>query len=487
MLVSNLMAYFPGSGVKKPLNIVEGPMFPDIKQALPRFVDAGKHWTVDTGATVLDTGHLDQTLNGAILAQSRSYNQSIYGQSSSKDVVNKNFRPPLLSQDDFLPLSRQPRKIVVPRINPSGVADSYFTQNNRPGEIDSFLTDRVKAGEWRPTFFAPITFPNDSNALVPDLELTLPHYAAPSGVNTPARIDAPPQLPVLTGGRENFTLLLDSGINIPFVLDVDVVRDFDLPLKRPHYKADAGVNTPVTLDMKTPLTQLELAENRPRYSAGAGMNNPALLDMETPLTQLELAENRPRYSAGAGVNNPALLDMETPLTQLNLKENRPRYSADSGVNNPALLDMETALTQLNLKENRPRYSAEGRMNTPVQLNMETPLVNLEFQSQLDSKLFANPGTGVFDGHDYTVGGHAQLEKVGETLPQVSYTVPPKTSVTAANNRSLPSSFAGMRDTVVPDTSSYTSSGAIPRTGLEVPNVNLKPVNNKNAIESQRSS
>ncbi len=451
------MAYFPGSGVKKPLNIVEGPMFPDIKQALPRFVDAGKHWTVDTGATVLDTGHLDQTLNGAILAQSRSYNQSIYGQSSSKDVVNKNFRPPLLSQDDFLPLSRQPRKIVVPRINPSGVADSYFTQNNRPGEIDSFLTDRVKAGEWRPTFFAPITFPNDSNALVPDLELTLPHYAAPSGVNTPARIDAPPQLPVLTGGRENFTLLLDSGINIPFVLDVDVVRDFDLPLKRPHYKADAGVNTPVTLDMETPLAQLELAENRPRYSAGAGMNNPALLDMETPLTQLELAENRPRYSADSGVNNPALLDMETPLTQLNLKENRPRYSA------------------------------EGRMNTPVQLNMETPLVNLEFQSQLDSKLFANPGTGVFDGHDYTVGGHAQLEKVGETLPQVSYTVPPKTSVTAANNRSLPSSFAGMRDTVVPDTSSYTSSGAIPRTGLEVPNVNLKPVNNKNAIESQRSS
>ena len=421
------MSYFPGSGVKKPLNIVEGPMFPDIKQALPRFVDAGKHWTVDTGATVLDTGHLDQTLNGAILAQSRSYNQSVYGQSSFKDVVNKNFRPPLLSQDDFLPLSRQPRKIVVPRINPSGVADSYFTQNNRLGEIDSFLTDRIKSGEWRPTFFAPITFPNDSNALIPDLELTLPHYAAPSGVNTPVRLDAPLQLPVLTGGRENFTLLLDSGVNIPFVLDGDVVRDFDLPLKRPHYKADAGVNTPVTLDMETPLTQLDLAENRPRYSAGAGMNN------------------------------------------------------------PALLDMETSLTQLDLKENRPRYSAEGRMNTPVQLNMETPLVNLVFQSQLDSKLFANPGTAVFDGHDYTEGGRAQLEKVGETLPQVSYTVPPKTSVTASNNRSIPSSFAGMRDTVSPDTSSYTSSGAIPRSGLEVPNVNLKPVNNKTAIESQRSS
>ena len=244
------MAYFPGAGVKKPLNIIEGPMFPDIKQTLPRFVDAGKHWTVDTGATVLDTGHLDQTLNGAILAQSRSYNQTVYGQSSSKDVVNKNFRPPLLSQDDFLPLSRQPRKIVVPRINPSGVADSYFTQNNRPGEIDSYLTDRVKQGEWRPTFFAPITFPNDSNAILPDLELTLPNYTASAGINTPAKFDAPPQMPVLVGGREEFTLLLDSGVNIPIALDGDVVRDFDLPLKRPHYKAGARMNTPLTLDME---------------------------------------------------------------------------------------------------------------------------------------------------------------------------------------------------------------------------------------------
>ena len=266
------MAYYPGAGVKKPLNIIEGPMFPDIKQTLPRFVDAKKHWTVDTGATILDTGHLDQTLNGAILAQSRSYNQSVYGQSSSKDVVNKNFRPPLLSQDDFLPLSRQPRKIVVPRINPSGVADSFFSQNNRPGEIDSYLTDRIKSGEWRPTFFAPITFPNDSNAIVPDLELTLPHYSATAGVNTPVRVDAPPQIPVrplVPDGREEFTLLLDSGVNIPLTLDGDVVRDFNRSLNRPHYSAGAGVNTPTTIDMKTPLTYLELNENRLGCVAGA--------------------------------------------------------------------------------------------------------------------------------------------------------------------------------------------------------------------------
>ena len=420
------MAYYPGAGVKKPLNIIEGPMFPDIKETLPRFVDAKKHWTVDTGATILDTGHLDQTLNGAILAQSRSYNQTVYGQSSSKDVVNKNFRPPLLSQDDFLPLSRQPRKIVVPRINPSGVADSFFKQNNHLPEIDSYLTDRIKAGEWRPTFFAPITFPNDSNAIVPDLELTLPHYSATAGVNTPVRVDAPPQIPVLVGGREEFTLLLDSGVNIPLKLDGDVVRDFNRLLNRPHYSAGAGVNTPVTIDMKTPLSSLELNENRPRYAAGAGVNTPATIDMETPLTQLELQANRPRYAVEAGINTPATIDMETPLKKL------------------------------------------------------------ELQSQLDSKLFSNPGSAVFDGHDYTGAAPAQLEKVGHTLPQVSYIVPPTTSVTVPNNRAIPASFTGMREKVKPDTSSYTSSSSIPRSGLNIPKVSLKQVNNKTAMESQYS-
>ncbi len=420
------MAYYPGAGVKKPLNIIEGPMFPDIKETLPRFVDAKKHWTVDTGATILDTGHLDQTLNGAILAQSRSYNQTVYGQSSSKDVVNKNFRPPLLSQDDFLPLSRQPRKIVVPRINPSGVADSFFKQNNRPPEIDSYLTDRIKAGEWRPTFFAPITFPNDSNAIVPDLELTLPHYSTTAGVNTPVRVDAPPQIPVLVGGREEFTLLLDSGVNIPLKLDGDVVRDFNRLLNRPHYSAGAGVNTPATIDMKTPLASLELDENRPRYAAGAGMNTPATIDMKTPLAQLELQDNRPRYAAEAGMNTPATIDMETPLEKL------------------------------------------------------------ELQSQLDSKLFSNPGSAVFDGHDYTGAAPAQLEKVGHTLPQVSYIVPPTTSVTVPNNRAIPASFTGMREKVKPDTSSYTSSSSIPRSGLNIPKVSLKQVNNKTAMESQYS-
>ena len=125
------------------------------------------------------------------------------------------------------------------------------------------------------------------------------------------------------------------------------------------------------------------------------------------------------------------------------------------------------------------------MNNPAHFSMDTPLANLELQTQLDSKLFLNPGSAVFDAHDYTTVERARLAKVGDTLPQVSYTVPLKTSVTAPNSRVIPSSFAGLRDVVEPDVSSYTSSGAIPRAGLDVLNVNLRPVNNKTAIESRR--
>lgn len=587
------MAYYPGAGIKKPMNTIQGPMYPEIKRALPRFVDAGKHWAVDTGATTRDLEHLDQILNGAVLAQSRSYNQTVYGQSSSKDVVNKNFRPPLLSQDDFLPLSRQPRKIVVPRINPSGIAASYTPQNERPSGIDSYLTDRIKTGNWRPTFFCPITFPEDSNFVLPDLELTLPGYSANAGLNTLARIDAPP--PELELEREHFTLLLDSGSTVPITLDGPVKHPDDLPLNRPTYStsaglnspllmnaqsplehlnpshnrpvysASAGLNTPVTVDMQTPLTQLNPKLNRPAVSADAGVNTPIRLDMESVMSQFQPTRNLPEYSVSAGVNVatkidhetplsqfqpertlpvrsvpaglnvPAKLDMQSSLTQFNPSLNRPTYSADAGVhvpaqidmpspeenlelalsrpaysvaagiNTPAKVDMQTSLTQLNPALNRPTYSAAAGMNTPVQVDMQSPLVTLDPErnlpaysadaginnpvqvdmenpltrlsllSQIDPEISVNPGSSVYDGQNYTQPIPEQLDKVGHTLPQVSYRVPEQVPVTSLNNRAIPSQFPGMKDIIQPDASSYTSAGHIPQPGVPIPKIQLRAV------------
>ena len=148
--------------------------------------------------------------------------------------------------------------------------------------------------------------------------------------------------------------------------------------------------------------------------------------------------------------------------------------------------METPLAHLELQENRPRYAPDARMNTLLQLDMDTPLTKLELHAQVDSKLFSNPGSSVFDGHDYTTGESSQLDKVGDTLPQVSYFVPPTTSVTAPNNQAMPYSFAGLREKVEPDPSPYTSASPIPRVGIDVLKVNLKPVHTKNAMESQQN-
>lgn len=92
----------------------------------------------------------------AVLIQSRSHTSQAYGVSSHKDVVNQAFRPPLLTQIDTLPLSRQPRDTVVPRNNPGmdGRETGFLAQNTTPTNIGKHITDKVGYGNIRPTFCA---------------------------------------------------------------------------------------------------------------------------------------------------------------------------------------------------------------------------------------------------------------------------------------------------------------------------------------------
>ncbi len=382
-----MTAYHFGHGLKKPQNVIEGPMYPDIKKGPPIFVDAKKHWQVDTGAVLRESEHYDQLLNDAVLAQSRDYNRTVYGISSHRDVVNKNFRPPLLTAEDFEPLSRIRRKLTIPRVNPGTDTSTrgYLTQNSRPSNIGAHLTDRVKHGEWRPTFFCPIDMPED-NARLPVLKAPLPEYSTGAGMNTPARLDAPQQAPVLL--HEEFTPLLDAGATFPVHIDGDVVRIANLPRTLPAHAAHAGVNTPAALDAESHLTQLALAPSRPAYAAGAGMN-----------TVAELSAVDPRAT------------------------------------------------------------------------------KLSFQTQLDPALFTNPGADGYDGQDYTVVQSDLTAKTGFTRPQVSFENPAASQASAPNYRDLPPE---MRDTIRSQVSSagFRSGGYVPRRGLDVPQVALRPLGNK---------
>uniref|UniRef100_A0A6C0JPL6 Uncharacterized protein n=1 Tax=viral metagenome TaxID=1070528 RepID=A0A6C0JPL6_9ZZZZ len=131
------MAYIPFSN-KRPLNYIEGPIYPDIKKEILQFRDAKKHWKVDIGDSLKESEKYPLFVNGIIEYQSRNRNQTMYGQSSHKSYVNEEVRLPLISPWDLLPISRRPRLPVTPRVNP--VLDEFqISQNILPTNIYGFL------------------------------------------------------------------------------------------------------------------------------------------------------------------------------------------------------------------------------------------------------------------------------------------------------------------------------------------------------------
>lgn len=232
------MSYIPGAGIKKPLNTMEVPIFPDIKKGPPEFKSAGKHWNVDVGRTLLELG--PQHLDHAVLAVSRDENKTRYGQSSHRDYVNEAFRPPIITLEDTLPLNRQPRKQVVPRINP-GTADAggFAAKNEKKNDTLDHITDKVSTAYWDSGYYAPefgddnsrrndmeratktfmhstfrdsgyyhpIDVPVD-NSVLPDLKRNMPEYSVCAGFETYVTIDAPVQ--EITLKEKQYTPVIDT-------------------------------------------------------------------------------------------------------------------------------------------------------------------------------------------------------------------------------------------------------------------------------------
>jgi hypothetical protein len=221
------MAFIPNGAMKKPLNQLNNPIYPDIKQAYPEFKWSGKHWMVDAGRTLIETENVPQMLGDSVLVQSRDYNQTIYGKSSHRDYVNEEFRPPLLRQEDYLPLSRQPRPRVTPRTNPGTAHDSgtsgYRAQNDTVSEVHKYITDRIKDPYWRATFYQPIDTPQD-NSVLPTLQNNIPQISATSGnvynVESLEHLNAPINVPYRPHDK------IDSRLDTPFYVPMEFV-DFD--------------------------------------------------------------------------------------------------------------------------------------------------------------------------------------------------------------------------------------------------------------------
>ena len=77
-----MSSYQAGMGLKKPLNVLSSPIYPDIKQQIQNFKSAGRFWNVDVGQTLIDTEGSTFLLGDSILSKSYRDNIDKYGQSS---------------------------------------------------------------------------------------------------------------------------------------------------------------------------------------------------------------------------------------------------------------------------------------------------------------------------------------------------------------------------------------------------------------------
>jgi hypothetical protein len=169
--------------LKKPLNNIEMPVYGQFSGPAPRFYSSGKHWTVDVGRTIGQVEFMPEKLDYALLAQQRDYSERIYGKSSHKDVVNKSFRPPLLTFEDTKPLNRIPRGFTVPHTNPSTVEGGYhmqprdsqwLTEFTASNDKQHFTTERIKHGYTFPaSYYRPVHTNGGIGGVVPDAKVRL--------------------------------------------------------------------------------------------------------------------------------------------------------------------------------------------------------------------------------------------------------------------------------------------------------------------------
>ena len=356
------MSTIVGLGTKKPLNIIQAPVVPDIKQAVPRFVWSRKYWKVDEGRTLRALEGNTQLYENAVLVQPRDYNKTVYGISSHKDVVNKNFRPPLITRDDVLPQNRLPRKLVVPRINPGTANDTggtggFEAQNGRPSDISKHLTNRVKDQEWRQTFYMPISAPED-NSILPDLVIKRPNYSADAG-------------------RE-----LNKVINIQEDRDFEIIDKNVLAENKVNFKISSGNEMPIKIGGSIDSQDIELIENRPSVSAASGFSG--FLQNGSVREDFELLDNRPNVSAGSGYSG--FLQNGAIREDFELLDNRPNVSVNSGYSGPIMEDptnYERTNDDLSVvHESRPRYSytvpnaSSGiAQNNKIKYNFKTKISN----------------------------------------------------------------------------------------------------------------
>jgi hypothetical protein len=434
----SLGGYIAGGSIKKPLNQLDNPIQPDIRGTLPRFAWSRKNWKTDVGRALLSSEDNFNSYDYAVLAQPRDYNKTIYGQSSFRQPVNFAFRPPLLTLEDSLPLSRQPRKLTVPRINPQlagGETSGYTAMNNYYSEVESNLTDRLKNNNARPTFYLPLELPTD-NSVLPDLS-----RKTPAGSTT-------------------------SGFTIPFVPTNPITTDsigITMDYQKLQPAGQAGIGPLVTIDAPSGQeTLIDLPYTTPRVSAGARYNSSVAIDMETRIP--DLPYKRPSVSSSAGYNPSVNVDMESRIPEL--VNNRPQVSASAGTN--MSVEASNIETFINLDYKIPQVSATAGYNSTFKSDAADPREKLNLETKLDDSFgrmtVINPAPK-FDGMRYEMP-QTDVDAIAYSKrPNYAYTATKDYHYQTENHYS--NNMPQIRSKITPK-GSNTNQGFIPRKGIDMP-------------------
>jgi len=412
------MSYIPGQGIKKPTNMMQNPIYPDIRKGPIQFKNSGKYWKVDVGQTLLDTEPNTQIIEDAILAKSYRDNIDKYGQSSYQEKITV-FRPPLQNAyEDFGPLNRLPTKLhaITPYINPGTVTDgsgttAFAAYNQTIQDVSRFIADKITTPSWRNTYHMPMESAIDTSIL-PDLVTTIPSYSVSSGYVSNVNIDAPKQVRLSEVQKVETSAHSGYSPNYNTSLNDQTSSLLNLHETIPQTSAHSGFKAPYTTNVETRLDELEFNTTLPSRSVSSGMHSDYTVDGDNRMGDIVLSNNLPSVSMSAGYTPVTMFDGETRLDELHFDH---ALTTKFKINNPGseygyqtrVESYTSPDDHIKLKEN-PKVAVLARQTFVYKSNENITSNKINVQRKLEPVKSYN--SGLNSGTIHTSG--VETQKVG---------------------------------------------------------------------------
>lgn len=498
--------------LKKPLNALENPVYPDIRGKPPRFYQTRKHWVVDAPKVMAQVEFQPDYLDYVVLPQQRDYNERIYGKSSSRDVVNKAFRPPLITMEDTMPLNRIPRGAVIPRNNPGTTSDFHLmprdtellTEFTNAVDKQHFTTDRVKHG-YNPVsiFYKPLDLREGGiGGVVPDLKLKLKRPQTSVNTNKTSFKSSVMDEPISYSNISISKLLpedkvhrisVTSGVNAPYKQRsfISNLEGEDYPeLADPERTSFVSYIAPSSMKIENfnaigeDYEGIELENKRPNFSYNTNKTLKNIGTSENP--DYELQEKTGPGYVNSSQTSSARFMPEFDLPELEKKtshlEKRIRKNANIGVvqnlegdrNLEEKIKAGSVTTRRNAKIGKPlentNYDFEEktvlkkiRTNQRINAGMKQENTEYTFKQKTGPKNMKPMKSVKLDTIDRSTFGNNAINKKTEKEDTSLAIAPGKTFDYKAENNYKKPEFKQKES--FQTTSNYKVKGYMPRTGI----------------------